>query len=107
MNLAGIPFGLIESGQKTIEMRLNTPKRASLKAGDYIEFTSNDDGRKMKVLVLNIKKFPSFHELYSHFDKTLLGYKNDEVANPDDMLIYYCKEDITKYGVIAAEIKLI
>lgn len=107
MNLAKVPFGLIKSGQKVIEMRLNTPKRASIKPGDYIEFTNNDDGSKLKVLVLNITKFASFIELYRHFDKALLGYQKNEKANPDDMLIYYKKEDIEKYGVIAIEIKVI
>ena len=107
MNLAKDPFGLIKSGRKVVEMRLNTPKRASILPGDYIEFTCNEDGNKLKVLVLNIVKFPSFSELYSHYDKKLLGYQDDEKADPDDMLIYYSKEDIKKYGVIGIEIKLI
>ena len=106
MNLAETPFSLIKSGLKTIEMRLNTPERAKIKRGDFIEF-SNSDGETVKVLVLNITKFPSFIELYNHFDKTLLGYQKVEKADPDDMLIYYQKEDILKYGVIAIEIKVI
>ena len=40
-----------------------------------------------------------------NYKKTDIGYKDDEVANPDDMLSYYSIEDIRKYGVVAIEIK--
>lgn len=106
MNLAKKPFNLIKSGQKTIEMRLNKPERSNIAGGDTIEFTSNDDGNKLSVLVLNITKFLSFEDLYKAFDHTKLGYQKGEEADPDDMLIYYKKEDIEKYGVLAIEIKL-
>ena len=106
MNLAKKPFDLIKSGQKTIEMRLNKPERSNIVKGDTIEFTSNYDGSKLSVLVLNISKFPSFDDLYKAFDHTKLGYQKGEAADPDDMLIYYKKEDIEKYGVLGIEIKL-
>lgn len=105
MNLAKEPFDLIQSGQKTIEMRLNKPGREKITKGDTIEFNSND-GRKLSVLVLNITKFPSFSDLYRAFDHIKLGYQKGQVADPDDMLIYYKKENIEKYGVLAIEIKL-
>ena len=107
MNLAEIPFSLIKSGKKTIEMRLHTSARAGIQKGDLIEFTNNKDGEKLKVLVLNIFSYPSFVEPYKAFDKRMLGYSEEETANPDDMLIYYSKEDIEKYGVLAIEVKVI
>ena len=107
MNLAKAPFGLIKSGQKTVEMRLCKPERESISEGDTIVFRSNEDGQTLSVLVLNIVKFPSFKELYKAYDKARLGYQLDEKADPDDMLIYYQKEDITKYGVLAIEIQLL
>lgn len=30
----------------------------------------------------------------------------DETANPDDMLLYYTREDIEKYGVAGIEISV-
>ena len=107
MNLAQKPFELIKSGQKTIEMRLCKPERENIRKGDTIVFRSNSDGETISVLVLNISKFPSFVELYKAYDKTRLGYSKDQVADPDDMLIYYQKDDIAKYGVLAIEIQLL
>ena len=107
MNLAKGPFGLIKSGQKTVEMRLCKPERESISKGDTIVFRSNEDGQTLSVLVLNIVKFPSFKDLYQTYDKARLGYKPNEKADPDDMLIYYLEEDITKYGVLAIEIQLL
>ena len=107
MHLASKPFELIKNGKKVIEMRLNTPDRSHIAIGDKIVFTNQDDGRILEVLVLNIQIYPSFKELYANNDKSLLGYDKDEIANPDDMLIYYKQENIDKYGVLGITIKLI
>lgn len=107
MNLHQGPFDLIKSGKKTIEMRLNTLERANIGIGDTIEFTSRISGEKLSVLVINIKKYPTFKELYEDNDLTKLGYQKGEKASPDDMLTYYKAEDIQKYGVLAIFIKLI
>lgn len=107
MNLSKDPFELIKSGRKVVEMRLCKPGRERIRKGDTIIFTNNDDGKTLSVLVLNIVKFSSFEELYDSYDKSKLGYRKEEIANPDDMLIYYKKEDIQKYGVLAIEIELL
>ena len=107
MNLAEIPFGLIKSGQKTVEMRLCKPERELIKPNDRIVFHNEKTGQNLTVLVLNIRKFPSFHELYKAYDKASLGYTENEVADPDDMLLYYRKEDIQRLGVLAIEIALV
>jgi hypothetical protein len=39
------------------------------------------------------------------YKKTDLGYKDDELAKPEDMLVYYSVEEIKKYGVVAIELK--
>ena len=106
MNLHNEPFEAILSGHKTVEMRLCKNGRDHIQKDDIIIFT-NKDGKSLKVLVVNIKKFSSFIELYKYYDKQRVGYASDEVANPDDMLKYYTKEDILKYGVLGIEIKLI
>ena len=107
MQLHQGPFDGIKSGRKTIEMRLNDERRRNLKVGDTIEFTNRFTGDTLLVEVLNIYYYDTFKEIYLNFDKVSLGYKEDEVANPEDMNLYYTKEQQEKYGVIAIKIKLI
>ena len=54
--------------------------------------------------VVETKVYKSFFELYAHYPKSVLGYDDGEVANPDDMLKYYSQENIDNYGVMAIEI---
>ena len=105
MNLHPQPFVLIKAGKKDVEMRLYDDRRKSIKVGDKITFTNIDNGEKLTVTVINLYRFNSFEELYKHFDKTRLGYSINEIANPQDMELYYSKERIMKYGVLAIEIE--
>ena len=38
------------------------------------------------------------------WDDSFWAIKEDEIANPDDMLLYYTREDIEKYGVVGLEL---
>lgn len=107
MTLWNDPFIMIESGSKTIEMRLNDEKRALIKINDKIEFSNVETFKKLLVEVIALYEYKDFHELYKNHDKISIGYKEDEIANPEDMLVYYSKEKIEKYGVLAIKIKLI
>lgn len=107
MNLQNSPFLNIKRGAKTIEMRLFDEKRQLLKVGDTIEFTNVVTSEKLNVKVIGLHKFKNFEDLYSHFDKSQLGYLEIENANPSDMKQYYRDEDIAKYGVLGIEIKRI
>lgn len=107
MNLQPEPFASIKSGDKDIEMRLYDDRRKPIKVGDTIIFTNNETKEKLSVKVVNLFQYDSFEELYSHFDKKRLGYKEDEDANPKDMEKYYSPELIRRYGVLGIEIKLI
>ena len=106
MNLHPGPFELIKSGRKDIEMRLYDERRKDIKIGDSIVFTNNVTVEKLTVEVINLYRFNNFEELYNHFDKTRLGYRDDENANPKDMEQYYSLDKILRYGVLAIEIKL-
>ncbi len=106
MNLAQIPFDLFQSGKKKVEMRLNKNGRDKIQPGDYIIFTNQKSGEQMKALVLSVSKYSSFNELYASFPQEMLGYDRDEKADPDDMLIYYKKEDILRYGVLAISVQI-
>lgn len=107
MNLWDDSFRTIKEGWKTIEMRLNDEKRSCIKVNDTIEFTNTTTQEKMLCKVANIYKYSDFAELYKYHDKVSIGYKEDETANPDDMLLYYTRENIEKYGVVGIEVTVI
>ena len=107
MKLWNDSFEAIKNKNKTIEMRLNDEKRSNIKIGDIIEFTNTMTLEKLKVKVDNIYKYANFEELYKHHDKISIGYKEEEIADPNDMLMYYKKEDVEKYGVLGIGIKLL
>ena len=109
MKLAPEPFELIASRQKTVEMRLYDEKRRKVMPGDVIEFTNIADGRNIFARVKEISVFPSFAELFNHFDLAELGYteENKAEASPDDLYKYYTPENEKKYGAAGLKIELI
>ena len=104
MNLWDDSFQAIKEGWKTIEMRLNDEKRSMIKVDDIIEFTNTSNQEKLSCKVINIYKYSDFSELYENHDKQSIGYRENEKADPDDMLLYYTKEQIEKYGVVGIEL---
>lgn len=108
MSLNPDAFTLIESGTKTVEMRLYDERRQRILKGDHIIFIStNNDNDQLRVKVKELHKYNSFDELYKMFDKIKLGYYGEEIALPSDMNKYYPKEMIKKYGVVGIEIDLL
>jgi len=107
MNLWDDSFRAIRDGKKTVEMRLFDEKRSLIGVGDLIEFTNTTTEEKLLCKVVNMYRYSDFRELYEHHDKISIGYNEDEKADPDDMLMYYQKEDITKYGVVGIEIAVV
>lgn len=107
MKLNNGPYVNIKNGTKTIELRLNDDKRQLLKIKDLIEFTNKETLEQMLVEIQNLYHYPSFDELYKHFDKVSMGYKENDVVDPKDMEKYYSKEEQEKYGVLGIEIKKI
>ena len=107
MKLWNDSFIAIKNQTKTIEMRLNDEKRSKIKVGDIIEFTNTSTLEKLKVKVDKIYKYDNFKQLYSNHNKISIGYKSEEIADPEDMLMYYTKEDIEKYGVLGIKVMII
>lgn len=106
MRLNEEPFKLIKDESKTIELRLNDEKRQMISKGDLITFENRNDGDTIQTEVVVLHKYPSFEELYKHFDKVSMGYREDEEADPKDMEQYYSSEEQSKYGVVGIELKL-
>lgn len=88
-----------KDGIKTIEMRLCDEKYLLIVVGDIIEFTNTKTNEMLKSLFTNLCKYKNFDELYKRHDKIKIGYSDYEIDNPDDMLVFYSIEEITKYGV--------
>ena len=107
MNLQDIPFQLLKSGKKDVEMRINKNNRDKIKTDDFIVFTNQKNGEKLTVKVISVSKFETFDELYAFYPKERLGYESSEIADPDDMLIYYKIEEIKKCGVLGIEVKIV
>ena len=107
MRLHDEPFKLIQAGTKTIELRLYDEKRQRIQVGDIIEFTSRATGEVQKTKVIAMHIYSSFADLYRDYDKVSLGYGKDEEAKPEDMELYYSKEEQEKYGVVGIEIELL
>lgn len=106
MKLNKEPFEMIKSGKKTVELRLYDEKRRKISIGDKIIFQSLYNKETITVTVLKLHIYDSFAELYKHFDKISMGYKENETANPDDMNKYYTPENQEKFGVVGIEIYL-
>lgn len=107
MRLNDKPFISIKNGTKVIEIRLNDEKRRKIKINDIIEFSNLTTNEKLKVKVIDLYRYDNFDILFNSFDKKKLGYKDNEIANPSDMLKYYSKDEENKWGVLAIEIKII
>lgn len=108
LQLNSSPFESIQNRTKTIEMRLYDEKRQQIHVGDTITFLKREDNsQQIIVKVKALHRFISFDQLYQHFDKRVLGYKQNEVAKAEDMQFYYSQEDINKYGVVGIEIEVL
>lgn len=105
LTLYPAPFDAIKKGYKSIEMRLNEPKRQAIKVGDEICFENLKDGRKITMKVIGLYRFKNFEELYARFPKEKLGYLPQEKASPKDMEKYYSKEKISTFGALGIELE--
>ena len=107
LRLNKVPFESIKCGKKTVEMRLYDEKRKMIKVGDNIEFSLRDDEcQTIMTKVVSINVFDSFKSLYDCFDKSMLGYIENEVASYTDMEEYYSKEEQALFGVVAIGIEV-
>ena len=109
MKLHSVPFQMIQSGRKTIELRLYDEKRKVIQVGDRILFSNTSSQETLLVKVIQLHRFATFEALYQALPLLQCGYAEDNVgkAMPSDMLQYYSKEQQAKYGVVGIEISLL
>ncbi|KUN36163.1 NUDIX hydrolase [Streptomyces olivochromogenes] len=58
----------VESGHKTIEVRVATPEKAAVQVGDAIVFHDRDSDRELDIIVKRITPYASFDDLLSTED---------------------------------------
>lgn len=110
LNLNSSPFEMIQSGRKTIEMRLWDEKRSQIRVGDTLVFVHTEDASlTLTATVLALHLFPDFAALYAALPLDKCGYLPEEVAtaSPEDMNVYYSAERQAQYGVVGIEIALL
>ena len=106
MKLNISPFRMIESGEKTIELRLYDEKRKKVKKGDIIEFSCAGVDYTLIAKVKEIYIFKDFKELYENLPLEKCGYKGREKdADYSDMYLYYPQEKIQRYGAMGIELE--
>ncbi len=105
MNLVPSAFRKIADGSKTIELRLNDPKRRAIAVGDHIVFCNTETDEHLEVVVQARHEFATFEELYAALPLSKCGYTEDELstAHPNDMHAYYTDEQIALHGVLGLE----
>ena len=110
MKLTTEPFLMMESGQKTIELRLYDERRRQISVGDVIRFSDVDNPLKtILAKVRDLFVFESFDELYKTLPLTECGYteENEGNASPRDMEKFYTPEKEKEYGVLGIKIEVI
>ncbi len=108
MRLQPVPFEMIKSGAKTIELRLYDEKRRKILIGDDIVFVHTENQNEtLKVKVIDLHIFDSFDELYDALPLLECGYTEEDIetASPKDMDLYYSREEQQKYGVVGIKIR--
>ncbi len=108
MNLWPQPFAMIQSGKKTIELRLWDEKRQAIQIGDTLVFTNAQTGETVSAVVLKLHRFPSFEKLYESLPLLQCGYTEEDVktAKATDMERYYSADQQARYGVVGIEISI-
>ncbi|WGD39725.1 methyltransferase, FxLD system [Streptomyces cathayae] len=69
-HLLGRYYAQVESGRKTIEVRVATPEKAAVEVGDAIVFHDRDSDRELDIVVKRITTYGSFEDLLSAEDPT-------------------------------------
>ena len=106
MALVPSAFRKIADGSKTIELRLNDPKRQAIAIGDHIVFCNTETDEHLEVVVQARHEFATFEELYAALPLSKCGYAESELpyAHPSNMHAYYTESQIALHGVVGLEI---
>lgn len=102
-------FERINSGMKTLEIRLYDEKRRMIKLGDEIDFLKRPNFvERVKTEVVGLLLYKTFDELIFDQPAKFLGYEeSDKSKLIGSMREFYSEEDEKKYGVVGIRIGLL
>lgn len=109
MKLYEEPFRAIQSGQKTVEVRLNDQKRRTLNVGDAIEFTKlPEEDETIAVEVISLTNYASFKEMFEDIPAEKFGAMDRDIQESVEAIhTLYSPEREKEWGTLAIELSLI
>lgn len=97
-------FNLIESGAKTVELRIAFSRFANAKRGEVIEFKlSVDNPAVVKVRVTGVRRYKTIEEALAQEDLNKIAPGIEEEAALDLGGEIFKPLDVKKYGMVAIE----
>lgn len=109
MKLYEEPFRAIESGKKTVEVRLYDQKRRKLEQGDTIEFTKlPGEEEKLTVKVAKLCTYPTFKEMFEDIPSEKFGTVDNNIEKRVESIhTLYSPAREQEWGSLAIEIELL
>lgn len=110
MHLNATAFSAVRAGTKTIEVRLNDPKRQQLQVGDTITFVSLADSKQqMTTRVVSLRRFTTFAQLYQQYPHEAVGsLATDSLAQMvAETYETYTPEREQQWGALAIGVRLV
>lgn len=103
MHLQDDLFTKLTSGRKTIEIRVNDPKRQKVNVGDEIVFIHAEDAhRTVNTLVHNRQDFKNFQDLLATIPLSAIGYaKAEKNQLLEGLASFYAPDEEASFGVVA------
>lgn len=109
MHLNPAAFAAIQAGTKTIEVRLNDPKRQLVEVGDMLTFTNLADPKQQETArVVSLQVFRTFADLYQYFPHEAVGsLVTDSLAQiVAETHATYAPEREKRWGVLAIGVQV-
>lgn len=109
MGLYEQPMGSIQSGRKTVEVRLNDDKRRKIQVGDTIQFTKvPSEDETLTVEVIGLREFPTFRDMYETIPAEDFDAVGDSISEMvESTYDIYSPEREREWGTLAITIKLL
>lgn len=105
MHLHPDPYQMVSIGDKTVEVRLNDPKRRQVVAGDIIAFYPHRNAyESIHVVVEEVISRETFLDLFEHIEPSEVG-ANDIKSFLSKLEDIYHEEDLRRHGAVAFRIR--
>lgn len=109
MGLYEAPFNSMKAGRKTVEVRLNDPKRRRIDVGDTIRFTKlPEDGETLTVEVMKLHTYPTFYAMYGDIPAKDMDAENRTTEEMvESTYEIYTQQQEVEWGTLAIRIRLL